>query len=257
MDESDVQELGLLRARAYGRRADIDEPGMRRLQELEARARDAQAGSGRAPEPAAEAVLAAEAGPLPTAAPTRPPTRPASPASPPTAPASVTPGHGAAPAAPVAAAPEAAPAAPARRRPLVFLAAAVVVVVLIAVTVATALDRPGRVQTLAAAPQTEWPDQFGPPQEGATVFEEFHGLTLLLIPNAWGLDTAMPCLFVARPEPQGMMLSTGCGAEEFPPTAALRVTETMPQELRDRYPIGAELQFVLVDGSVIVYAAAG
>lgn len=246
MDESDVQELGTLRARAYGRAADIDEAGRERLRELEARARGEQS----APPVPPTAPVASRGAPAAVAqaapgAPPRPPVPPAPASAPGTA---------------SAAAPGPAPG-PRRtvRRPLVLIGAGLVVIALVAgaVTLANALSRPGQVAALAATPDVAWPPQFGDPPEGSALFEPFHGLSVVMITRAWATSVDLPCLFISQPVPSGAILTVGCGQSEFPPTAGLRVTEALPPELRERHPVGTELQFVLEGGTVHVYASDG
>ncbi|GAA3913930.1 hypothetical protein [Microbacterium invictum] len=252
MDDSDVQELGLLRARAFGRHPDIDAAGLERLRELEARVGGGAAGDvpPRPPARLAADVVAA------TPADLRTPMRPAPPL--PTTPSGADPGASGVTAEPAGRAARMLSLLSSRRT-LVLLAAVAVVVALVAmvVSITTAVNRPGQVATLNLDPAGEWPMQFGEAQADSLLFEEFYGLTVVLVPQSWGVGTASPCLFIARTDPQGMMLSAGCGAEQFPPTAAIEVVDGMPQELRDRYPVGSELQFVLGDDTVLVYATAG
>jgi len=145
-------------------------------------------------------------------------------------------------------------------RALVLAVAGAIVLALVAtaVSISTALSGPGRVATLAPSGGAAWPDElFGTARSGSSAFTPFHDLAVVLVSDAWGGSVATPCLFIAQVRPQQRMLSTGCGAGDFPPTAAIEVADGMPDSLIDHYPIGSSLQFVLRDDEVSVYASAG
>lgn len=105
---------------------------------------------------------------------------------------------------------------------------------------------------------TEWPtNMFGDAQEGARVFEVFEGTRVLVVPNAWGSpDSEIVCVFVVRGESEdgsaaaNEILTTGCGAGAFAPTASFTVTERSPAALRDRFPIGTSVR-VTVEGDEV------
>lgn len=239
MNDSDVQELKRLRARAFSRDADIDAAGLQRLRELEAR-------------------VAA------ITPPPRTPTRPAPPV-PDAATAASTPHVPPRPPIPGAPAPASTIRSPTRfaelirsPRVLVIAAAAAVVIALVAATVSitTALGGPRQVATLASLPDEEWDEQFyGPQGPGSMMFEPFHGLTVVLVTDPWGAQAEVPCLFVAQNGGQTHMLTAGCGTDHFAPTTAVEVSEGMVEELLEQFPVGSELQFVLGDDEVHVYAA--
>ena len=114
--------------------------------------------------------------------------------------------------------------------------------------------RPGSVAMLAAAPDAEWPEFLGERQDGSEIYEEFLGLTVAIVPQPWGRESDVPCLFVMQTVRIRSITTVGCGSGTFPPTAALRVTESFPEELIAEYPVGTALQFVVADDRVVVYA---
>ena len=142
--------------------------------------------------------------------------------------------------------------------------AASVVVALIAgaaLTMATTAAADGRVAVLAEADPDEWPvDFFGEPQEGSRVFEEFLGLRVLMVPNAWGSTRyGINCVFVTKVGDSeagspGDLITTGCGEGRYPPSAAFPVTDASPDALRERFPIGTSLRVVLQGSQVEVFA---
>lgn len=142
------------------------------------------------------------------------------------------------------------------RRPLLVRAIALVLALIVGAFAAYAVMqlRPGSVATLAAAPDAEWPEFLGQRQDGSQVYEEFLGLTVAIVPQPWGRENDVPCLFVLQAVGISSITTVGCGAGGFPPTAALEVTEAFPDELVAEYPEGTALQFVLADDRVVVYA---
>ena len=248
MDHEWSDELRMLRARAYGRAADIlDDPAaLARLRELEGRAQT--------PDPAAT-----DADPAPAATDAAP------------APAATDP-------APVPAATDAAPVAAAsvsdasatsavgtgdepekrHRRIWPWLVAVGGAGLVVGAVLATAIPAlPGnRVAVLATASEAEWnSDLFGPMQDGSVVFEDFRDLTVVEVRNAWGQpedDRSTTCVFVYSD--QGMMLTMGCAGEGFPPTASFTVTSTASEGLRAEFPEGTSLRFVVDESEASVYA---
>ncbi|TDN92249.1 hypothetical protein EV279_1767 [Microbacterium sp. BK668] len=142
------------------------------------------------------------------------------------------------------------------RRPILVRAIALGLAVVIGAFAAYAVMelRPGSVATLGEAPDAEWPDFLGQRQDGSEVYEEFLGLTVAVVPRPWGRENDVPCLFVLQAEGSEAITTVGCGAGGFPPTAALRIADSFPDELRAEYPTGTALQFVLADNRVVVYA---
>ncbi|WP_442576463.1 hypothetical protein ACSBPH_04825 [Microbacterium sp. F51-2R] len=146
-----------------------------------------------------------------------------------------------------------------RRRTLVVRAATLGLALLLGAALAYGVMqlRPGSVATLAAAPDADWPDFLGDRQDGSTVFEDFFGLTVAIVPQPWGREDDVPCLFVLHSAGGAAITTVGCGAGGFAPTAALAVTATLPDTLTAEYPVGTALQFVLDDDRVVVYADRG
>lgn len=106
----------------------------------------------------------------------------------------------------------------------------------------------------------------------ALAFEQFFGLALFDVGDAWssargfGVDSLRVrerCLVmtdVAMLEPRSdgsgaASLNQGCSAGSFPAAITMIVREQQPEELRDRYPIGTALQFVLTDAGVDVFVS--
>lgn len=96
-----------------------------------------------------------------------------------------------------------------------------------------------------------------PPAGEAVVFEELFGLMTVLTPQEWARDEVLACVFVRSAAGGAPMATGGCGGGGFPPTASLVVTPSFPRELREQFPDGTPLQFVVVDGTQVhVYAKA-
>lgn len=256
----DAQELAALRARAYGPRADLDaDPaGLARLRELEAAARVAA----RATEPAVaappssaeadapdalEAALALESAPAGTAG----PAEPATPAE-------------------VAVVPRV------RQIPRAWIiawAASIAAVALIVggTVFALASIRPVSPQTGAVQVATldepvtddEFLNSWFPATNDGVVYR-FKGLTVGV--SASGEfsgragEVAERCLFVGMPGGNDQQYSTGwsgCAAGSFPATVAFVVGPDAPRELREGYPPGTALQFVLDGDRVGVFRGSG
>jgi hypothetical protein len=272
------EELRALRERAYGPDADIeDDPAaLERLLELEASVASPSgkaATTGNSPSAAVNAERAAETSRIASRVPVDP-LRPSTAAE---AGESRTVGAGgdASPvseggdtgqvsegtdAAAIAAESVPPPSPPSRRRrTLVVRAATLGLALLLGAALAYGVMqlRPGSVATLAAAPDADWPDFLGDRQDGSTVFEDFFGLTVAIVPQPWGREDDVPCLFVLHSAGGAAITTVGCGAGGFAPTAALAVTATLPDTLTAEYPVGTALQFVLDDDRVVVYADRG
>lgn len=153
--------------------------------------------------------------------------------------------------------------APARRwwrRIPVLWAASVVAGVLVGVglTVLVQTMEAGRVGVLQADPEAEWPeDVWAGETDDSRAFETFYGLTVLSQPQLTGDGTQrpVPCLIVFSGVGRNpSYLGGSCGAGEFPAQAAFVVGRQAPSELRDRFPAGTALQFVLDGDQVHVYA---
>lgn len=249
-------ELRRLRARAYGPDADIaaDPVAMARLQKLE----DAARAQAAAPPVRANAEPVRSEAPAPVAA---------------VVPATIE----------AAETEEQADAAEAddlssdrlrrwsrwsRRRTAVFAAIALVVIVVTAVGATSfVVRRSGYVAPVAAvlppAPDRDIPEIFGITEDNSTVFADFAGMTPVASEIIWNGEGTRQCLLVAETELlddgsrntfPGVVYSS-CGAGPFPATVTFSVGFDGPESLRDRYPAGSSLQFILEDGAVVVLAA--
>lgn len=255
MDDEVRAELARLRARAYGPARDIDDDpaALRRLAQLERESVESR----RPATPAPDGAHAAVGGPPgsdavdETAAEPRPPTGTVE------APAAAgTDGH-----------------RPRRRRWPAFAVAAGLVVVLAIVAAQSFASavvwlrvlpiRPEvpPVATLAVDQTIPTPNFLGTGDGDSQVFEGFAGLTALTSPSRTGNDDDV-CLVILRTDSfdlgnefiEGPAFS-GCGPEEFPVVASLRVTPDLPAELRERFDDGSALLFVLEGGRIEVFAA--
>jgi hypothetical protein len=86
----------------------------------------------------------------------------------------------------------------------------------------------------------------------ALVSESFYGVTVLTAPNqADPAEFDGGCMTVL-PTERGSDMSTtyACGAGSIPASVALTVADGMPDELRQEFPDGSTLQFVL-DGDTV------
>jgi hypothetical protein len=155
-----------------------------------------------------------------------------------------------------------APARPWWRRIPVLWAASVVAGVLVGVglTVLVQSMEAGRVGVLQVDPEAEWPeDVWAGETDDSRAFETFYGLTVLSQPQLTGDGTQrpVPCLIVFNGVGRNpSYLGGSCGAGEFPAQASFVVGRQAPSELRDRFPVGTALQFVLDGEQVHVYARA-
>jgi len=109
------------------------------------------------------------------------------------------------------------------------------------------------VGTVALDPDRPVPDRWDDwYQDVATGVGEFHGLTVIGLENP---EDDAACVTVVAPRfPRGANPIGGCAAGSFPARGVLTVTGDMPAELRDEFPEGTALEFVLEGGSVRVTA---
>lgn len=287
-------ELRTLRERAYGPAADIhDDPvALARLHELENAGRAADgAVTSASPAPASSAT---DASPLSTAATGEPvgtlgatgPTDPQAAVSTAAAFPAAAPVTGAAPdeelgpladAAPDAATTsprgildspdtthamrDAAPQRPWWRRHLAVVWAGSVVAALllgIGLTIGVQALEAGRVAVLNEDPDADWPAYFGTADGGHKRFEKFHGLSVA-VQSMQVTEHGMPvpCVLVyADGGDNPRFGASACGAGRFPAQAAMLVDEGSPIELREQFPVGTALLFVLDGSQVNVYAQA-
>ncbi|MBB2976487.1 hypothetical protein FHX49_002062 [Microbacterium endophyticum] len=258
-DEVNV-ELRALRARAYGPNADLhDDPeALRRLQELEAMSRGADAApdpdemTRAAPSPAEEFLASPELQPDP---------EPALDVEPALADESTQRTKWSA-----------------RRIGMVWLAS-VVAAVVVATAVTAVVSRrvqadPQEIAVLTVDPTAELPGilvgSFGdaPPEasqdEQGRGFTDFFGLSAFAVSGQlWGYSGDDECLVLGAtagfsPESDSFEgpLYSGCSAGGFPATLQFVVSNSVPQELRDAYPEGTAFQFILDGSEVIVLSDA-
>ncbi|EZP28366.1 hypothetical protein [Microbacterium oleivorans] len=256
MDDAHHAELRALQARAYGPGGRLDDGEQRRLHDLEARARDERRRPpfiDRAPESLVQ----------PASAETPPPA--------PTVPAAV--------AADLRAARADGGHQPRTRRLLAGLvwAGSLAMVATLAVGITAAVSNRAtaaevtspsgvevtHVTTLSADTDRAWPEVLSAPPEDGQIFASLAGLTPILGRYDTGDGGMTRCVqllpdeaWSASPE-DGFSGAwyTSCAAEPFAPAASLIVSTTTPGSLRERFPIGTRLQFVLGDGVVEVYSA--
>lgn len=254
MDDGEGDELRELQARAYGPQPDIDaDPAARRrLDELESRARGRSRPRADDPPTAPDATALPVAPPSPSAIPPAPPL--------PRATAELVgaaaTGHG-----------------ERARRVLTGIAwagsLAVVATLAVAATAAVTSRTawigttvaPGasvsHVVTLHVDENRAAPGFIGDWSRESVVFEEFFGMVASRI-TAPGSGSAAVCVMIVSADAYEASESEGyagpwfqgCGYEPFDTAVSLPVDDQSPQELRDRFPVGARLQFVS-DGDVI------
>ncbi|WP_133545997.1 hypothetical protein [Microbacterium sp. BK668] len=270
MDADATAELRRLRARAYGPGADIhDDPAaMRRLEELEERNRPGEDDAVRPARPS-DPVQARPAAAIGTEDPADPedPAGPEDRADPedPTDPgdASDEPAE-----------------APRRFRfwvPSLWAASLLVVAVLAGVwtltttvAVLTPIERTGegrQIAVLHVDPGFQPPPIFGQGEVGQVGYEDFHGLTAISTTGSWMGGPGAPegrCLFVMRTDAIDVdsqsfngPIFNDCTAGTFPATIEIGVGRDLPAEIRDRFPEGSALQFVLDGDRVGVFTDAG
>jgi hypothetical protein len=155
---------------------------------------------------------------------------------------------------------DAAPARPWWRRIPVLWAASVVAAVLVGVALTLLVQsmEAGKVGVLQVDPEAEWPeDVWAGETEDSVAFETFYGLTVLSQPQVTGDGTQppVPCLIVfSGVGDNPSYLGGSCGAGSFPAEAVFIVGRQAPSELRDRFPVGTAMQFVLDGEQVHIYA---
>lgn len=261
MDDGAGAELRALRARAYAPGADIaDDPAaLARLTELEARRRER-----------AEPAVGAPRGPAPVA------DEASSPSEDDAAPLIIAAGDPeiATPSGTDAAAADAASPRPARRlRTVLTWAGSLVAVAVLAAGItlfatartaftATALPEDAAVTHLTTllptgAEQPPFLRDYGSDQ--ARAFEPFFGLETYQV--SW-IDADASCILLMSGTQAEAASSTGwssfgqgCSAGAFPAAVSFVVAEEYPDELREHFPDGSALQFVLTETGVDVFVS--
>jgi hypothetical protein len=242
-DDPRLEELGALRARAYGPLADIheDAAALARLRELEAGTSDevGETSNAQTAHPLLESPVSGGS-------------------------TSANPDHAwaksgsgfSASSSPVVAVES--PVWWRRRIPVLWTAAGVLAGVALGMGVML-LGQPaptGRVAVLHGDPDAVWPnDMFGARPEDGQRYNEFHGLTVVTYEQSTGDGGSRSCLAVLTTPDGTGYAAGGCGAGPFPATVPLQVTSLFPQTTRDEFPEGTSLQFVQDGAQVRVYAA--
>ncbi|MEV4686572.1 hypothetical protein [Microbacterium sp. LWH3-1.2] len=146
-----------------------------------------------------------------------------------------------------------------RRLPVLWAASVVAAVLAgVALTLLVQSMEAGNVGVLHVDPEVEWPeDVWAGETEDSFAFETFYGLTVLSQPQVTGDGTQgpVPCLIVfSGVGDNPSYLGGSCGAGSFPAEAVFIVGRQAPSELRDRFPVGTAMRFVLDGEQVHVYA---
>ncbi|MCM3502904.1 hypothetical protein M3667_13595 [Microbacterium sp. P26] len=262
MDDDVLQELHLLRARAYGPDADIaeDPAAQQRLAQLEEQERLARA----APAPA----------------PVDPPPLPPRPAVEAAAAASGTSRPLAAEGAEEAPSDEDEEETPRERRPLVrskrsfwawaislaavtALASAATASGLALVPVSTATGA-AQVDVLVPDPTATVPSIFGDRGLDSRGYRDYFGVTAFVgYVQIDASENRSPCLYLLDTDEvdqggsrgfRGNFVYGGCGAGVFPATVQFVVADGMPAAFVERFPLGTSVQFVFDGENVGVFA---
>ena len=272
MDTASLDELRVLRARAYGPQADIDQDpaALRRLHELETLHSATVSAAPATPREPAVAPVVGAAEPARAATPSPPAPGAAESAAPAGEPTSAEPS--ALPRDDSSA--DVVPSGKPRKRRIsravaVLWALSVVAAAALAAGVTYATTSMAPVSTSSGAPQIatlestsliELPSGWFGAGPSSRVFE-FYGLTLFESSQGYGFD-GTGCFTVVATEQlpadpsaadawtMNTPVYSGCRVGDFPATVQFSIGSNAPQELRDRYPDGSSLQFVF-DGDRI------
>jgi hypothetical protein len=252
------EELRSLRARAYGRDADIDgDPqALARLRALEAQVAPASVGPASVVSASVFPASVVQAGVEPAAA----PVREASVREDPTDADSrehVATEH----------------PSPSRLRalftprpstPWLWLGAACIALAALgAATVALSVRsvEARLVAEIAVDPDASWPESFGEKGQDAALFEEFEGLTIARGVEWLSFDESDAMCIVAIDTAEllgdsgGFQIAAwGCDAGSFPPVIRIEVTSAQPQALRDRFGDGTGLELIMRGDRIEVFA---
>lgn len=143
---------------------------------------------------------------------------------------------------------------------IVLIAAVLTTAGLTYLAVRTAQADPRTVATLSADPAREIPEELG----RGTVYQAFAGLSPVVMEPYWMGPPGTKCLAIVpssslvSPSTYEEVAMSSCEAGSFPAAVQLTVTDSgrLPNELRERFPQGTSLQFVLEDSSVVVLSDA-
>lgn len=272
MDDDLIEELGYLRARAYGPSADIerDPCARRRLEELEALRRPVRLETEPDELPTDAAQIGESGGidPATFGVPLREPETAAGPDEPDRTPDD-------------AGAEETEPPSPdplprSRRRTRVLWIASLVGVAVVTAIATLSITLPltpiasvasggdvREVATLRVDPGFVWPAALGEAAGETHGFQDFYGLTAIHADGLWREANFDRCILILETASivaesdffPGVYLP-GCGAGPFPATIEVLVGPEMPDELRERFPDGTALQFVHDGSRIAVFSDA-
>ncbi|MEV8274365.1 hypothetical protein [Microbacterium sp. NPDC077184] len=109
------------------------------------------------------------------------------------------------------------------------------------------------IASLPPEPEVPWPRFLGAETGDSTSFREFYGLATVSAERSWGGPGSDRCLIVFQTVEADMVGSGAgyqwaCGTRSFPPSVQFEVgsSNSLPDELRARFPAGTELQFTYV-----------
>lgn len=109
------------------------------------------------------------------------------------------------------------------------------------------------IASLPPEPEVPWPRFLGAETSDSTSFREFYGLATVSAERSWGGPGSDRCLIVFQTVEADMVGSGAgyqwaCGTRSFPPSVQFEVgsSNSLPDELRARFPPGTELQFTYV-----------
>lgn len=119
------------------------------------------------------------------------------------------------------------------------------------------------VTTLSLDPDRAWPEVLSAPPSDGRIYAALAGMTPIVAQYDTGYGDKAQCIQVLPDEAWSASPEDGwsgawytsCAAEPFAPAASVIVSDETPAELRERFPEGTRLQFVLGDGVVEVYSA--
>ncbi|UPL14193.1 hypothetical protein [Microbacterium galbinum] len=120
---------------------------------------------------------------------------------------------------------------------------------------------PGLVAEIAIDPDASWPESFGEKGPDAALFEEFAGLTIARGVEWLSFDESDAMCIVAIDTEEllgdsgGFQIAAwGCDAGSFPPVIRIEVTSAQPQALRDRFGDGTGLELIMRGDRIEVFA---
>lgn len=120
---------------------------------------------------------------------------------------------------------------------------------------------PRLVAEIAVDPDASWPESFGEKGPDAALFEEFAGLTIARGVEWLSFDESDAMCIVAIDTEEllgdsgGFQIAAwGCDAGSFPPVIRIEVTSAQPQALRDRFGDGTGLELIMRGDRIEVFA---